>query len=471
MFGTLWFRKYWDNSNSYIKPISVLSHMKLTDFVLSDYGTASCFPSPVNRMMAAFAADFRADTDINLGVGYVNEKTIPKNLIVEALRAVLAQPEKYKVALNYGGSQGSPNLIESIKNFHVEHRIGGLTQELVDRNEIIIGPNGATSLLEGIAHVLPPGIVITSDPMYYIYCNFLERQGFEVLAVPEDENGIKTDVLREKLDMLEGRTKDIAFVYIVTINNPTSTILSNERRAELVQIVTELSQSVGRKIPLFFDKAYENLVHDPTVPPLVSGLLYDEEGLVYEIGTLSKILAPALRIGYMMGKDSPFLRAMVQKTSDVGFSAPLITQEIASYLLDHHVQDQIERVNQGYRQKARAVKEWIGDYLGDLMTACSGGKAGFYFYLTFETIHTTEDSDFFNYLSRTTGDLAIDGSDSNKNPRVIYVPGKFCVHPRGDLVEIGKRQLRLSYGFEELERIRNAIELMSEAVEYTKMLE
>ena len=442
--------------------------MKLAEFVLSEYGTASSIPAPVNRMMTAFAADFRPDSDINLGVGYVNERTIPHALISEALQAVLAHPEKYKVALNYGGSQGSQNLIESVRKFHVENGIGGLTREIMDRNEVIIGPNGATSLLEGIAHVLPPGIVITSDPMYYIYCNFLERQGFEVLTVPEDEHGIRTDLIREKLRELGTRENEVAFFYIVTVNNPTSTILANERRADLVQIVTELSNTVGRKIPLFFDKAYENLVHDPTVPPLESGLLFDEQGLVYELGTLSKILAPALRIGYMMGNDSPFLQAMVQKTSDVGFSAPLITQEIASYLLDHHVQSQIAGVNQGYRQKAVAVKQWLEEQLGDVIAACSGGKAGFYFYLTLDGIPTTEGPAFFNYLSRTTGDVAIDGPDTDKNPRVIYVPGEFCVHPRGDLVEVGKRQLRLSYGFEELDRIRAAIGFMKEAVEYAR---
>jgi len=443
--------------------------MNLADFLLSEYGNASSIPAPINRMMAAFAADFRQDKDINVGVGYVNERTIPHALILEAMQAVIAHPEKYKVALNYGGSQGSPNLIDSIKKFHVETGIGGLTQEIVDHNEVIIGPNGATSLLEGIAHVLPPGIVITSDPMYYIYCDFLERQGFEVLTVPEDENGIRTDLLREKLGglCLGARKNDVRFFYIVTINNPTSIILSNERRAELVQIATELSIDVGRKIPVFFDKAYENLVHDPTVPPLQSGLLYNEKGIVYEIGTLSKILAPALRIGYMIGNDCSFLRAMIQKTSDVGFSAPLITQEIASYLLDHHVQKQIDTVNQGYRQKARAVKGFIEEHLGDVISACSGGKAGFYFYLTFDGIQTTEESAFFTYLSRTTGDIAIDGPDTDNNPRVIYLPGEFCVHPHGDLVEIGKRQLRLSYGFEEVERIREAIELMSEAVKFS----
>jgi len=260
---------------------------------------------------------------------------------------------------NYGGSRGSPNLIESIRRFYVEHGIGGLTREIIDRNEVIIGPNGATSLLEGIAHVLQPGIVITTDPMYYIYCNYLERQGFEVITVPEDDAGIRTDLLRSKLERLGTRKREIAFFYIVTINNPTSTILANDRRAELVQLVTELSAEVGRKIPIFFDTAYEHLVHDPTVPPLESGLLYDRQGLVYELGTVSKILAPALRVGYMLGPDSSLLRALIQNTSDVGFSAPLITQEVASYLLDHHALEQIARVNQGYREKAQAVKGWL----------------------------------------------------------------------------------------------------------------
>ncbi|HDS44953.1 MAG TPA: pyridoxal phosphate-dependent aminotransferase [Methanomicrobia archaeon] len=442
--------------------------MELADFRISGYGTASCAPSPVNRMMAAFAADFRPAKDVNLGVGYVNERTIPHELMVEAMQAVLTEPEKYKVPFNYGGSQGSQNLIESLKQFQIEHGLGGLTQEIVDRTEVIIGPNGATSLLEGIAHVVAPGMVITSDPMYYIYCNYLERQGFEVLTVPEDDYGIRTDLLRAKLDHLGDRKGEIAFFYIVTINNPTSTILSNERRAELVQIVTDLSHQFGRKIPLFFDTAYELLVHDPTVPLLDSGLLYDSAGLVYEVGTLSKILAPALRIGYMMGPPGRFMSAMIQKTSDVGFSAPLINQEIASYLLDHHGQQQIEAVQAGYRKKARAVGGWLNEQLGDLVENCSGGKASFYYYLTMKGIQTTETSAFFTYLARTTGDIGIDGPAADKKPRVIYVPGEHCVHPCGDLVAVGKRQLRLSYGFEELDRIEGAIKLMREAAEYAR---
>jgi DNA-binding transcriptional MocR family regulator len=162
----------------------------------------------------------------------------------------------------------------------------------------------------------------------------------------------------------------------------------------------------------------------------------------------------------------PLVKAMIQKTSDAGFSAPLITQEIASCLLDRHVVEQIERVNAGYRQKAAETRRRIDAYLGEWLGACSGGKAGFYFYLTFERIETHERSAFFRFLSRTTGWPPIDEPDGKRGPRVAYIPGEFCVHPGGEMVEPGRRQLRLSYGFEELPRIGQAIGLMREAVAY-----
>lgn len=419
--------------------------------------------------MAAFAADFRDEVDINLGVGYVNENTIPSQPILEALEAVLTDKRRYRLALNYGGPTGSANLIESLRRFHLEQHVGGLTPEVLNRNEILVGPNGATSLLDGIAQVMAPGIVFTSDPRYYIYCNSLERAGFEVRAIPEDDQGLDARRLEAALNALGSRRDEVRFFYVVTVSNPTCTILANHRRRELVALATRLSQELGRQTPVIFDKAYENLVHDPEVPPLESALLHDEAGVVYEIGTLSKILAPALRIGYLMGRAGPFLRALVQKTSDVGFSAPMITQEIAGYLLDHHVETQLATVNAEYREKARQTGTWIDNYLGDRLEDCRGGQAGFYFYLTFREVETHEESAFFRFLARTTGDEAVDGPPDARSPRVVYLPGEFCVDPRGELVQVSRRQLRLSYGFEELPRIRRALQLMRDAAEYATL--
>ena len=441
--------------------------MKIRDVLLSEYGKASSVPSAVNRLMTDFAVGFRDECDINLGVGYVNEQTIPHQQIQRACEKVLAHPKKYRASLNYGGAQGSPNLIESLRRFHIENRIGGITEQTLNNRGIIIGANGATSLLESITHLLPAGIVLTADPMYYIYCNDLERKGFSVIAIPEDDKGLDTELLKAKLAALGDEKQAIRFLYVVTVNNPTCTILSNNRKRELVDIVTRLSYEVGRKIPIFFDNAYRDLVHDSSVQPLESPLCYDTLGIVYEIGTLSKILAPGLRIGYLIGPNGPFLNSIIQRTSDIGFSAPLINQEIASYLLDHGIEAQIEKVNSGYHQKAKQVKAWIAELLGDSVQECRGGSAGFYYYLTLKQTATDATSNFFRFLTRTTGKESIDGPLDAQHPKVIYIPGEQCVHPHGEMVEVGRQQLRISYGFEELPQIHTALKLMKSAIAYS----
>lgn len=436
----------------------------MQDIELSEYGITSAEPSPASRMMAEFANDFRDDIDINLGVGYVNEQTLPKAQIARAVQEVVAHPDVYDKPLNYGDPKGTANLIAAIRKFEIDYC--GQSETVLDRNEIVVGPNGATSLLEAIAHVLPRGIVIMPDPVYYIYANTLERMGFEIVAVPEDAEGIRVDLLKEKLSELGRRKDEIRFIYVVSVNNPTSTLLSNQRAGQLVSITESLCRELDRKIPLVFDKAYERLVHDPAVKPRYNVLADDTLGRVYEVSTLSKILAPGLRIGYLIGPAGPFLRALVQKSCDVGFSAPPLNQEIAGYLLNHEITAQLDTVNAGYRQKALKVREWINDCFGPVMEDCHGGQAGFYYYLTLTGIATHTESLFFKFLTRTTGDPAIDGPVGNKNPRVVYIPGIHCVHAGGDLTEKGKRQLRISYGFEEIDRIGNAFKLFAQAIDY-----
>jgi len=64
----------------------------------------------------------------------------------------------------------------------------------------------------------------------------------------------------------------------------------------------------------------------------------------------------------------------------------------------------------------------------------------------------------------------VDGTSEGKLPRVIYIPGEFCVHPRGDMVRQGSFQLRFSYGYEELSRLEQAVGYMAEAVDYARRL-
>lgn len=439
--------------------------LPMTEVRLSDYGRSCARPSPVSQLMQEFSRGFRVGVDINLGVGYVNEATIPARQIAAAFEYVASHPEEYPHAFNYGESKGSQRLDAALRRFFARHAVGGYTPALLETREFAIGANGATSLLYAFAQVLPRGMVITTDPQYYIYADALRRLGFTLRTVPEDEEGVDIDALET---LLATCGDEVSFVYIVTVGNPSAAVLSNERRERLVRAVTGLSRRLGRKVPLLLDEAYEWLLHDaeedaPGASLQLSGVQWDELGLLYELGTLSKILAPSLRIGFVLGPAGLLLDSLIQCTNDMGFSAPLINQEACAHLLDTVVDAHLRSVRGGYRHKAALVREALDTELGAWLQQCIGGRAGFYYYLTFEGIRTDARSPFYAYCSRTAGEQA-----QCNEARVVYLPGDLCVDSEGVSAERSRRQLRLSFGFSEDVELVRGVQLLGEAARYAK---
>lgn len=431
----------------------------------SSYGHKLLEVAPVSRLMASFARDFRPGIDINVGVGYVNEATLPYEATVEATKRVVDAPDMFRSSLNYGDPAGSGQLRSAILEM-LKAEAQTVDVSLIDSKEILIGTNGATSILEGMAQILEPGLVIMADPVYYIYSYFLDRKGFKVLALPEDAHGMIPDRLEEVLFGNGFDLSELRFVYVVGISNPTSTILTNERRHRIVELVNRYVETTGKHIPLVFDQAYSALIHDPSVERQESSFRHDRNSLVYEVGTLSKILAPAFRIGYVLGPKGAFMSALQERNSDAGFSASVINQQVASVLLRDFLPLQQRRVLEGYRQRAAAVRAAIDTSLGGYVEEVRGGQAGFYFYITFKRIQTHDNSTFYRFLSRTTGDVEVDGLIGAKNPMVAYIPGQYCVRQDGDLIDHGNRSLRFSYGFEPIERLIQAVDIMADAAEY-----
>ncbi len=434
------------------------------------YGMGSLSPSPVNRFMAQFSADFRQNTDINLGVGYVNEATIPKSEIQSITKNLFDTPDEFPLFMNYGAAKGDDGLIASIRRYlsRTTQLTGWEDANLLQSQEIVIGSNGATSILEGLGQLFKPGIVITSDPWYYIYCEFLIRMGFQVICIPEDGRGLNINMLERKVSSGEVDLDALRFAYVVTINNPSAVVMDYERKLCLVELFQKLSTKAGRVIPVFFDRAYDELLHASHLPRPRSVLPAAKPGYVYEIGTFSKFLAPTLRIGYIIGAKGPLTRAMIQRNSDTGFSAPLFNQIVAAELLDEMAEAQQLRVIRGYAQKSEVMKAALETHLSGQIKSLSGGQGGFYYYVTLDDIDTSEESPFFKYCSRTTGNFEIDGPVSDPHPRVVYIPGKYCVHPEGVLKTAGRNQLRLSYGFENAACFDKALRLMGEAARYAR---
>ena len=124
-------------------------------------------------------------------------------------------------------------------------------------------------------------------------------------------------------------------------------------------------------------------------------------------------------------------------------------------------------MREGYREKALKVKGWLDGLLGGYVENYRGGKAAFYYYVTMAPgIETGKGSKFYKFLTRKTGIGGIDEENGVMKPRVIYIPGEYFVHPKGDMVEEGKRQFRLSYGYESIGKMERAMSLMREAAEF-----
>jgi len=440
----------------------------LESIVLSPYGAASAVPSPAGRMMSAVSAELRPGIDCNLGVGYVNEEVIPRDAIRDAVAALTGDPGAHPLALNYGSPQGEPMLRAAIRRFLTRRNAGAVPAEVLAERRILVGANAATSLLEAVADVVPRGIVVTTDPTYFVYADYLVRRGFEIVAVPEDGDGADPHAVRAAIDALGEDRASIRFLYFMSVNNPTGTVLPNARRRALATVAADLSAHLGRRVPLILDRAYDDLIHGAHAERPESVLPYDAHGGCFELDTLSKTVAPGLRIGFLTGPDGDFFRALVQRTADVGFCAPPLSQAIAARILDDSIDAQIDRVTAEYGGRAAAIRTALDAAFGGELADLRGGTAGFYFYPTLRSVETAEGSPFFLYCMRRTGDPAVDGPADAPNPRVVYVPGVFCVQPDGSLTGVARRQFRLSYAYEPLDRTLAAIAVLGEALAWAR---
>jgi 2-aminoadipate transaminase len=196
--------------------------------------------------------------------------------------------------------------------------------------------------------------IITEQDTYQGALNRLTRLGVNMIGIPLDEDGMRMDALAAALADLKAKGITPKYIYTIpTVQNPTGTIMPETRRAELLK----LSQQYG--VPIFEDDCYADLIWNGKRPPAIHAM--DKAGGVIHIGSFSKSIAPALRVGYIVAPWNVMSRMLALKT-DAG-SGALEQMVLAEYCAPHFA-THVPKLTRGLRAKLDTLMEALNEQFG-----------------------------------------------------------------------------------------------------------
>jgi len=164
--------------------------------------------------------------------------------------------------------------------------------------------------------------VIIEEDCYQGTINRLTRLGVTVIGIPLDREGMRMDALSSALDELKRKGVRAKYIYTIpTVQNPTATILPVERRQEMLRL------SAAHGVPIWEDDCYADLTWSGERPPAIYAL--SDHGGVIHIGSFSKSIAPALRVGFIVAPWEVMVRTLALKTD--GGSGALEQMVLAEY--------------------------------------------------------------------------------------------------------------------------------------------
>ncbi len=223
------------------------------------------------------------------------------------------------------------------------------------KDEILItsGSLQAIDLVNGV--LLAPGdTVLIEQETYQGALTRLARLGVKPVGIPLDREGLRLDALAAALDDLKGRNIRPKYIYTIpTVQNPSGTIMGEQRRLELLR----LAEIHG--VPVFEDDCYADLIWDGRRPPALYAL--SRHGGVIHIGSFSKSIAPALRVGYIVAGEEMISRMLALKI-DAG-SGALEQMALAEYCAAHFV-EHVPRLTRALRAKLEILMESLAEQFG-----------------------------------------------------------------------------------------------------------
>jgi 2-aminoadipate transaminase len=295
---------------------------------------------------------------ISLAGGLPAPEFFPLDAIQEAVTSVLASDAHG--ALQYGPTPGYYPLREFLAD---RMSAVGVTASA----EQVLITTGSQQGLDLVARLLidPGSTIVVEDPSYAGGLQAFDSCQASYLAVPIDNDGMRVDLLEERLAAGGPRPR---FIYALpNFQNPSGVTLNLERRQRLLEL------AYRHRTPILEDDPYGELRYDGEVLPSIKSM--DVEGSVIYLGTFSKILAPGLRLGWVVA-DEAVIQQLTRLKQGVDLHTDSLSQRIACQVSRNGwLERQIEMVKPVYRERRDAMLRALERYLpgGTTWTRPLGG--------------------------------------------------------------------------------------------------
>ena len=262
---------------------------------------------------------------LNFAGGLPSPETFPVAAMREACAAVLAEGSAVaRASLQYAASEGLPELRQWVATEM------GKQGARVSPDQVLI-TTGSQQGLDLVAKVLidEGSRVLVETPTYLGALQAFTPMQPRFASVPSDAGGVSAQGLRDVLQ----KGEQPRFVYLLpNFQNPTGRTQDEARRAQVLAVCRELG------LPIVEDNPYGELWFD--TPPPAPLLARWAEGVIY-LGSFSKILAPGLRLGYVIAPPQLYPKLLQAKqAADLhtpGFNQRVVAEVIKDGFLDRHV--------------------------------------------------------------------------------------------------------------------------------------
>ena len=355
---------------------------------------------------------------------------------VEGIRAASQQAlqDEPGAALQYGATEGYQPLREQLAQFMASKG----AQDVAPENLIVTtGSQQALDLL-GKTLINPGDKVIVEGPTFLATIQCFRLYGAELISAPIDGNGVKTDELEQL--MAEHQPK---FVYLIpTFGNPSGALLSLERRKKVLELAVKYQTLVVE------DDPYGDLFFGAPPPPSLLALSSQVPGsraLLVHCGSLSKVLSPGLRVGWMVAPSALLANATMCKQFSDAHTSTFAQATAAQYLKAGRMPATLAKVRAVYAERAQAMAEALRRELGGAIEFVQP-QGGLFFWLRLTG----------------AGGKETDGAQLAKRAieqGVAFVPGApfYCAQP-------DPATLRLSFATADVAKIQEGVARLAKAL-------